>query len=200
MDWPSIFDVKAARSQQLFEWHRWLESPKTLEQDGLWMRIEERCKEMGIFEGPAYKKLCQDATAHHEAGHAVIAIALGVPISHVEIFSDQDGKCYYAKSPSTEDENKNAVVCSRAGQWAEAQISARGFCLRCSEEDNHKAERLLNELCEGKTRDYRQWLEQQLHHRVVEEVEKNRHSIMRVAEKLRTVRKLRCDQIYLGNV
>ena len=97
MDWPLKSDVNVAGSQQLFDWYRWLESPKTLEQDNLWMRIEERCKEMGIFEGPAYKKLSQDATAHHEAGHAVIALALGVPITHVEIFSDQDGKCYYAK-------------------------------------------------------------------------------------------------------
>lgn len=72
-------------------------------------------------EVPAY----DPATAYHEAGHAVVALALGRPVHRVSVLPNRDrlGQCEFGKAvfrPS-EDWVEREVLISLAGLAAEAR-------------------------------------------------------------------------------
>src|SRR5947209_2611109 len=65
------------------------------------------------------------ATAYHEAGHAVVALVLGRPVHHVSILPDREraGQCEFGKSvlrPS-EDWLEREILISLGGIAAEAR-------------------------------------------------------------------------------
>ena len=66
-----------------------------------------------------------DATAYHEAGHAVIALALGRPIRRVSILPDREhlGVCEFGKGAfrPTEDWLEREILIALAGIAAEAR-------------------------------------------------------------------------------
>jgi ATP-dependent Zn protease len=72
------------------------------------------------MEGPA-----DAATAYHESGHAVAALALGRPVHHVSILPDRErlGKCEFGKSAfrPSEDWLEREILISLAGLAAEAR-------------------------------------------------------------------------------
>jgi ATP-dependent Zn protease len=65
------------------------------------------------------------ATAYHEAGHAVTALALGRPVQHVSILPDREtaGICEFGKSVfrPTEDWLEREILISLGGIAAEAR-------------------------------------------------------------------------------
>jgi ATP-dependent Zn protease len=66
-----------------------------------------------------------EATAYHEAGHAVIALALGRPVQHVSILPDREllGQCAFGKAvfrPS-QDWLEREILIALAGLAAEAR-------------------------------------------------------------------------------
>lgn len=66
-------------------------------------------------------------TAYHEAGHAVVALALGRPVQHVSILPDREtaGQCEFGKSvfrPS-EDWLEREILISLGGIAAEARFT-----------------------------------------------------------------------------
>lgn len=67
------------------------------------------------------------ATAYHEAGHAVIALALGRPVQRVSILPDEKrlGWCEFKKGVfrPTEDWLEREILISLAGLAAEAQFT-----------------------------------------------------------------------------
>jgi hypothetical protein len=68
---------------------------------------------------------CDEATAYHEAGHAVAALALGRPVQRVSIRPDHDylGRCAFGKGvfrPS-EDWLEREILIALAGVAAEAR-------------------------------------------------------------------------------
>src|SRR6478752_7313930 len=65
------------------------------------------------------------ATAYHEAGHAVVALALGRPVHRVSVLPNRDrlGQCEFRKGvfrPS-EDWVEREILIALAGMAAEAQ-------------------------------------------------------------------------------
>src|SRR5947209_17945415 len=68
-----------------------------------------------------------EATAYHEAGHAVVALALGRPVHHVSVLPDREllGVCQFRKGvfrPS-EDWLEREMLIALAGMAAEARHS-----------------------------------------------------------------------------
>jgi len=68
-----------------------------------------------------------EATAYHEAGHAVIALALGRPVQHVSILPDREalGLCEFGKSvfrPSEDWLEREALI-ALGGIAAEARLT-----------------------------------------------------------------------------
>jgi ATP-dependent Zn protease len=66
-----------------------------------------------------------ETTAYHEAGHAVVALALGRPVQHVTVLADREsaGQCEFGKSvfrPS-EDWLEREILISLGGIAAEAR-------------------------------------------------------------------------------
>ena len=72
-------------------------------------------------EMPAY----DPATAYHEAGHAVVALALGRPVHKVSALPDRErlGHCAFGKAPvrPSEDWIEREILISLAGLAAEAR-------------------------------------------------------------------------------
>lgn len=70
---------------------------------------------------PAY----DPATAYHEAGHAVAALALGRPVHKVSVLPDRErlGHCAFGKAPvrPSEDWIEREILISLAGLAAEAR-------------------------------------------------------------------------------
>ena len=69
----------------------------------------------------------EEITAYHEAGHAVVALALGRPVQHVSILPDRNllGWCEFKKGvfrPS-EDWVEREVLIALAGMAAEARLT-----------------------------------------------------------------------------
>ncbi len=69
----------------------------------------------------------EPATAYHEAGHAVVALALGRPVQHVSILPDRTflGRCEFGKGvfrPS-EDWLEREILIALAGLAAEARFT-----------------------------------------------------------------------------
>ena len=66
-----------------------------------------------------------EATAYHEAGHAVVALALGRPVHSVSILPDREhlGMCEFGKGTSrpTQDWIEREILISLAGLAAEAR-------------------------------------------------------------------------------
>src|SRR5947208_587092 len=68
-----------------------------------------------------------EVTAYHEAGHAVIALALGRPVRHVSILPDREalGLCEFGKSvfrPSEDWLEREALI-ALGGIAAEARLT-----------------------------------------------------------------------------
>jgi len=65
------------------------------------------------------------ATAYHEAGHAVVALALGRPVHRVSVLPNRDrlGQCEFGKTPTrpTADWAEREMLISLAGLAAEAR-------------------------------------------------------------------------------
>jgi ATP-dependent Zn protease len=103
------------------------------------------------------------ATAYHEAGHAIVALALGRPVQRVTILADRDhlGTCAFGKAvfrPSEDWLEREALI-ALAGLAAEARYSGvyeldaaakdRRYVLSLARErtgDARKAERLERRL------------------------------------------------------
>lgn len=68
-----------------------------------------------------------EATAYHEAGHAVMALALGRPVTEVSVMPDREraGFCHFGKSPTrpSEDWLEREMLISLAGVAAEARFT-----------------------------------------------------------------------------
>jgi ATP-dependent Zn protease len=70
---------------------------------------------------------CDEATAYHEAGHAVVALALGRPVHRVSVLADRDGLglCEFRKGvfrPS-EDWLEREILIALGGVAAEARAT-----------------------------------------------------------------------------
>ncbi len=89
-----------------------------------------------------------EATAYHEAGHAVVALALGRPVHAVSILPDHRhaGICAFGKAVfrPTEDWVEREVLISLAGLAAEAQFTG-DYCWDAAGRDLQYARTLLRE-------------------------------------------------------
>src|SRR3984957_20880458 len=69
----------------------------------------------------------EETTAYHEAGHAVVALALGRPVQHVSILPDRDflGACKFGKPAfrPTEDWLEREILIALGGIAAEARFT-----------------------------------------------------------------------------
>ena len=85
-------------------------------------RVESKANEPEVA-GPAPRLL----TAYHEAGHAVIAMALGRPLHKVTIAANRDrlGLCHVQKgrSRASKDWLEDEILILLAGMAAESQLS-----------------------------------------------------------------------------
>jgi Peptidase family M41 len=65
-----------------------------------------------------------EATAHHEAGHAVVAWSLGIPLRHATIIPDEDsiGHVLFHKLPKWCEENSRSYSPDRARIFMEKRI------------------------------------------------------------------------------
>lgn len=199
MNFPSIQEVDLADLDRLARWYRWL-LPETQEQEVIWTRIAERCYEMGVFNAE-FRQRARTATAIREAGHAVVALQLGLKVTNVRILSDEEGECNTLE-PSSQDEKQGLVVCTLAGQWAEAQFASGAFRRLGSRKDEEDVANLLNEICWGQPASHRTRMSDELHTRAVEQVENLKEGIWRVAGALRRAGELtggRVSQIMHSN-
>lgn len=78
------------------------------------------------------------ATAYHEAGHAVLALALGRPITKVSVLPNhlRLGQCDIQKAPfrSSEDGLEIQAMILLGGMAAEARLTGR-YCLDSAKQD-----------------------------------------------------------------
>jgi hypothetical protein len=86
-----------------------------------------------------------EATAYHEAGHAVMALALGRPVACVSVRASREnlGICEFGKAvfrPS-EDWLEREILISLAGLAAEARHTGE-YCWESASKDNDFAEEL----------------------------------------------------------
>lgn len=139
------------------------------------------------------KKIQLEATAIHEAAHAVIGIILGMTVRSV-IMVGEEGYCYIDRNPEISDaeDAEKLIMVALAGQWAQWRYRA----VTCKTSDWNIDENLVRDhirkICEG--RKVPQSLNEQLlllrEHpndpiaRMQIEVEKNKHRIMRVGAEL----------------
>jgi hypothetical protein len=74
---------------------------------------------------PNVKPLCDPATAYHEAGHAVVALALGRLVHRVSVLPNAEllGKCEFRKGKyrPSEDWLETEILIALAGMAAEAR-------------------------------------------------------------------------------
>jgi ATP-dependent Zn protease len=77
------------------------------------------------MDSPAFNQ----PTAYHEAGHAVVALALGRPVQQVSILPDRDflGACKFGKPAfrPTEDWLEREILIALGGIAAEARFSGK---------------------------------------------------------------------------
>ena len=96
------------------------------------------------------------ATAYHEAGHAVVALALERPIHKVSVLPGRDllGQCQFGKGVfrPTEDWLEREVLIALAGMAAEARHTG-GYCRDGAARDLRYARRLALQRATPKTLD-----------------------------------------------
>jgi hypothetical protein len=89
-----------------------------------------------------------EATAFHEAGHAVVALALGRPVHRVSVLPNRDrlGQCEFAKGrfKPSEDVLEREILISLAGLAAEARRTGK-YHLDGADHDLRHVRRLVLE-------------------------------------------------------
>jgi hypothetical protein len=195
MDFPSLKQVKFADRKQLERWFRWL-VPQTRDEEDILEAVTLRCQKIGVLDAAFYQR-SRYATAIHEAGHGVVGEESDVPVVRIELVSDEEGFCEYATHATSETEIENRIVCSLAGQWAEAKLAGpfRAYRRVCSKTDDTRVAQLLEQLCGGRSATFRDQKYQELLELAVEMIEKHTDGIRRVAEKLQRVGQLTGVQI-----
>src|SRR5947208_13339112 len=90
----------------------------------------------------------EEATAYHEAGHAVAALALGRPVDHVSVLPDRErlGQCEFKKPAfrPSEDWVEREILISLAGIAAEARHTG-DYCWEAADRDRDYAEDLARD-------------------------------------------------------
>ena len=120
------------------------------------------------------KSKALEATAYHEAGHAVMAWFLNVRVDKVSISPERDslGHCSHEKivrgrnpelddSPRSRDQKEKEILVALAGGIAQRLFNRRSWRRLHVEEDWRKAEALACHVCGSseQVEAYLQWLE-----------------------------------------
>lgn len=83
------------------------------------------------------------ATAYHEAGHAVVALALGRPVHRVSILPDRErlGVCFFGKPifRPTEDWLEREMLIALAGMAAEARFTGADAWAGAAKDEQYAA-------------------------------------------------------------
>lgn len=189
MEFPSLKQISYADSEQLEKWYRWL-VPRTQDEEAILEGLTIRAAKMGVFN-EGFHRRSRRATAIHEAGHTVVATKLDVLVTLVKVVSNEEGFCEYSSHAKSETELENHIVCSLAGQWAEARLASqlRAFRRLCSKTDDERVVELLDQMHAGRSITTEQKYSE-LSERAVEMVEQHQSDILRVAEELLLVGEL----------